>query len=197
MTKIAIIVGSTREGRQTDKLAKWVAKSVGDKAEVELLDLRDYLMPFFDEAISPRYNPERTPVPGVKRWLDKVAGFDGYVLVTPEYNRSTSAVLKNSLDYLDYQFESKPVALVGHGVTGGAQAVANLRMALPGVGAVTVPQALFFSDRLADSISDDGELKEELRIKQYGPQTQLETQADSLLWYTKALKAARVKAQER
>jgi len=192
MTKIAVVVGSTREGRQTHKLAKWVAAEVGKHAEVETLDLRDYPMPFFDEAISPRYNPERKAAPEVKKWLDKVAEFDGYVLVTPEYNRSTSAVLKNALDFLDYQMEQKPVALVAHGSTGGAQAVANLRMVLPGVGTVSIPQALFFSDRLADqSIDEDGNLKQEIAERPYGPQSQLETQVESLVWYADALKAAR------
>ena len=162
MTKIAIIVGSTREGRMTDKLAAWVQKEVASKADTEVLDLRDYPMPFFDEAISPRYNPQRAAEPAVQKWLDKVAEFDGFVVVTPEYNRSIPAVLKNAIDVLDYQMEHKPVAIVAHGSSGGAQAVANLRMALPGVGAVTVPQALFFTDRVGESISDDGILKAEL-----------------------------------
>lgn len=191
MAKIAVVVGSTREGRQSHKLAAWAAKEIGKHADVEVLDLRNYPMPFFDEAISPRYNPERNPDPRVKKWLDKVADFDGYALVTPEYNRSTSAVLKNALDVLDYQMEQKPVALIAHGSTGGAQAVANLRMALPGVGAVSVPQALFFSDHLAESISDDGELKDEIKSRPYGPQTNLETQTQSLIWYAEALKAAK------
>jgi NAD(P)H-dependent FMN reductase len=191
MSKIAVIVGSTRESRQTDKLAGWVVREVAKHAEAEVLDLRDYPMPFFEEAVSPRYNPNRTPKPEVKKWLDKVAEFDGYVLVTPEYNRSTSAVLKNAIDYLDFQFERKPVALVGHGSSGGAQAIASLRMALPGVGAVSVPQALFFSDHLAESIDDEGELKQAVRERPYGPQSQLEQQIESLLWYAEALKAAR------
>jgi NAD(P)H-dependent FMN reductase len=127
----------------------------------------------------------------VQKWLDKVAEFDGYVIVTPEYNRSTSAVIKNAIDYLDYQMENKPVALVGHGSSGGAQAIATLRMALPCVGAVTVPQALFFTDRVGEAIDEAGVLKEELRDNPYGPQTNLETQAKSLVWYADALKAAR------
>lgn len=191
MTKIAVVVGSTRQGRQTDKLAKWVAKDLSGKAEVETLDLRDYPMPFLEESISPRYNPERQPDPETKKWLDKIATFDGYVFVTPEYNRSTSAVLKNAIDVLGHEIDDKPVALVGHGSSGGAQAIANLRMALPGVGAITVPQALFFSDHLAESINEEGDLKQELREKPYGPHSQLEVQLASLLWYTEALKAAR------
>lgn len=191
MTKIAVIIGSTRQGRQTDKLAKWAAKGYEGKAEVEVLDLRDFPLPFFDEAISPRYNPERKADAETQKWLDKVAEFDGYVLVTPEYNRSTSAVLKNALDVLAYEADNKPFALLGHGTTGGAQAVANLRMALPGVGAISTPQALFFSDHLADSISDEGELKKEVAERPYGPQGQLATQADQLVSYADALKAVR------
>jgi NAD(P)H-dependent FMN reductase len=193
MTKIAVIIGSTRAGRQTDRLAKWVSEEVGKVAEVETLDLKDYPMPFMDEAISPRYNPERAPKPEVKKWLDKVAEFDGYVMVTPEYNRSTSAVLKNAIDYLDYQMESKPVALVGHGSSGGAQAIASLRMALPGVGAVTVPQALFFTDRVGEAIDEAGVLKAELADAPYSQQSNLATQAKSLVWYADALATARNK----
>jgi NAD(P)H-dependent FMN reductase len=191
MTKIAVVVGSTREGRMTDKLAKWVALEAGKVAEVEVLDLRDYPMPFFEEAISPRYNPERKPMPDVKKWLDKVAEFDAYVLVTPEYNRSTTAVLKNAIDVLDYQIDKKPVALVGHGTSGGAQAIANLRMALPGVGVVTVPQALFFTDRVGEAIDEKGVLNAELEAQPYGHQTNLKTLVDSLKWYADALSATR------
>ena len=189
--KIAVIVGSVRQGRQTDKLAQWAAKEVAKHAEVEVLDLKNYPMPFFDEAISPRYNPDRQPIAEVKKWLDKVAEFDGYVLVTPEYNRTTSGVLKNAIDFLDFQMEKKPVALVAHGSTGGAQAVASLRMALPGVGAVTVPQALFFTDKIGEAIDESGVLSEELQDNPYGPQASLATQSETLIWYAEALKAAR------
>ena len=191
MTKIAVIVGSTRQGRQTDKLANWAAKEVAKKAEAEIVDLVDYPLPFMDEPAPPRYNPDRQPVPEVKKWLDTIGKFDGYVVVTPEYNRSTSAVLKNALDLLDYQMENKPVALVGHGSTGGAQAVANLRMMLPGIGAVTIPQALFFTDAVGQAIDEAGVLKAELQDNPYGPQANLATLAENLVWYTEALGAAR------
>lgn len=191
MTKIAVIVGSTREGRVTDRLATWVAAEVQKNAEVEVVDLRDYQLPFFEEAISPRYNPERKPGGAVKQWLDKVAAFDGYVLVTPEYNRATSGVLKNALDFLAYELEQKPVALVGHGTTGGAQAVGNLRNALPGVGAVTIPQAIYFNHRVGEVITEDGELHEEVANNPYGPQTALQSQAKQLVWFANALKTAK------
>ena len=191
MSKIAIIVGSTRQGRQTDKLAKWAAQELEKLADVEVLDLRDYPIPFLDEAISPRYNPDRQPDEQTKKWLDAVAEFDGYVVVTPEYNRSTSAVLKNAIDVLDFQMENKPVSLIGHGSSGGAQAIANLRMALPGVGAVTVPQALFFTDRVGEAIDENGVLDADLEAQPYGHQANLKTQAETLVWYTEALEHAR------
>jgi NAD(P)H-dependent FMN reductase len=191
MTKVAIIVGSTRQGRQTDKLAKWAAQEIGKVAEIEILDLKDYPMPFFDEAISPRYNPERQPDEQTKKWLDKVSQFDAYAVVTPEYNRATTAVLKNAIDVLDYQMEKKPVALIGHGTSGGAQAIANLRMAFPGVGAVTLPQALFFTDRVGEAIDENGVLAADLEAQPYGHQANLKTQAETLVWYAEALNAAR------
>lgn len=191
MTKIAVIVGSTREGRQTHKLADWAAKEIANHAEVEIVDLQDYPMPFFNEAASPRYNPARNPAPEVKKWLEKVGEFDGYVLVTPEYNRAIPAVLKNAIDFLDYQMEKKPVGLVAHGSTGGAQAVAGLRIALPGVGAITVPQALFFSDGVGEGIDEEGVLKAELQDNPYGPQANLKTLSETVVWYADALKAAR------
>lgn len=190
MTKIAVVVGSTRQGRSTDRLAKWVATGLKGKADAELLDLRDYPMPLLDEAISPRFNPDRKTDSVTQKWLNKMASFDGFVFVTPEYNRSTSAVLKNAIDVLAHEIDDKPVALVGHGTTGGAQAIANLRMALPGVGAITVPQALFFSDYLAKSMSEEGVLTKELADKPNGPQTQLDSQMDKLVWYADALKSA-------
>ncbi|HEY1064015.1 MAG TPA: NAD(P)H-dependent oxidoreductase [Candidatus Saccharimonadales bacterium] len=190
MTKIAVVIGATREGRVTDKLATWAAKEVAKQADVEVLDLRDYPMPFFDEP-SPRYNPDRKPTSEVQKWIEKIAEFDGYVFVTPEYNRSIPGVLKNAIDVLAYEIESKPVALVGHGSSGGAQAIANLRMALPGVGGVTIPQALFFTDGVGDAIDDAGILKAELQENPYGPQASLSTQVDTLVKFAEALKAVR------
>lgn len=190
MTKIAVVIGATRQGRSTDKLAKWAATEVAKQAEVEVLDLRDYPMPFLDEPVSPRYNPDRQPDAQTKKWLDKVGQFDGYVFVTPEYNRSTSAVLKNAIDVLAYELEKKPVALIGHGTSGGAQAIATLRLALPGLGAVTIPQALFFTDRVGEAIDDNGMLDAELEAAPYGHQANLKTVVESLVWYADALKAA-------
>lgn len=191
MTKIAVIIGSTRKGRVSDRFAQWIAKAVAEQAEVEVVDLKDYPLPLFDEEGTPRYNPDRHPAPAVQKWLDKIGGFDGYIMVTPEYNRAMPGVLKNAIDLLDYQLEQKPVALAGHGSIGGGQAVATLRLALPGVGAITIPEALYFAHRVRDVITPENELVEELRQAPVGPQGQLAGVIHSLVWYAEALKAAR------
>jgi NAD(P)H-dependent FMN reductase len=190
MSKIAVIVGTTRTGRVTDKLAKWVAEEVKNVAEVEVLDLKDFPLPFFDEQIPPRYNPNRQPVPEVKKWLDAVSPFDGYVIVTAEYNRSIPAVLKNAFDNIGNEIVDKPVAIVGHGSIGGGQAVASLRITIPGNGAFTIPNALFFTDSVGDAIDEEGIIKAELQDGPYSPQATLKTAIASLVWYADALAAA-------
>lgn len=190
--KLQVIIGSIRENRSTPQIAKWIASVAAETEgnEVELVDLADYPMPLFDEGGSPQFVPNRQPRPEVKKWLDKVAEADAYILVTPEYNRSTSPVLKNAIDYLDFQFEKKPVALVGHGSTGGAQAIANLRMALPGVLAVTIPRATFLI-RASNMIDVEGKLDPEVADSPVSPLPALQLMLADLRWYSDALTAAR------
>ena len=191
--KLQIIIGSTRPGRVSERIARWVANEVNalTGAEAELLDLADYPLPFFNEAVSPQYNPNRTPEDITRRWLEKLAEADGYVLVTPEYNRSYSAVLKNALDYVDFQLARKPVALVAHGSTGGAQAVGHLRGVLPGLLAVTVPKATFITGRAGEMIDESGKLNAEAQAHPYGPAAALKATLEDLKWYADALAAAR------
>jgi NAD(P)H-dependent FMN reductase len=194
--KIQIIVGSTRTGRVSSRLAAWIANEVKnlDGYEAEILELADYELPFFDEPMPPQYNPERQPVPAVKKWLNKLAEGDAFVIVTPEYNRSTSGVLKNALDYLDFQFKNKPVALVGHGSTGGAQAVASLRGIIAGLKSFTTPSATYVAGRAGELIDESGELvDEEIRKNPYGPQGALQGTLSELKWYADALVAARTR----
>ncbi len=157
--KLGIIIGSVRKERVSDRVAKWVANEAQnlEDTEVVMIDLIDYKMPFFDEAVSPQYNPKRQIDPEAKKFVDAIAPLDAVVIVTPEYNRSYSAVLKNALDYLDFQLSKKPVQLVAHGSTGGAQAVSHLRAVLPGLGAITNPTAVMITDRVGNIISEEGE----------------------------------------
>jgi NAD(P)H-dependent FMN reductase len=193
---VQIIVGTTRQGRVSDRVGKWVeAQAAGiEGVNAEVVDLADYPLTFFDEAIPPKYNPERTPTPEAKKWLDKIAQADAYVIVTAEYNRSMPAVLKNALDYVGYEMSGKPAALVAHGSTGGAQAVASLRITVPGAGAFTIPGATFFSDYAAQHIDEAGNLSEELKAKPNGPQTSLQATLAELVEIASALKVGRAQA---
>src|SRR6185437_14150385 len=100
--KVAVIIGAVREGRKTPAQAKWVMKTLEamDDVRAELVDLKDYPMPLFNEPVSPRYNPDRQIVPEAQKWLDKLAEFEAYVFVTPEYNHSMPGALKNAIDYV-------------------------------------------------------------------------------------------------
>lgn len=187
--KIQVIVGSTRPGRATLGVARWVAAQVrlqAPEAQVELVDLAEYPMPFFNEPVPPQFNPSRQCEPVVQAWLDKVAQADGYIVVTPEYNRSFPAVLKNALDFLDFQFSEKPVVLVGHGSTGGSHAVLHLRSALAGVQAISMPAATFILGMGGKLFAQDGTPKADVE----GIASSLGRNVQSLLRFAAALKPA-------
>ena len=128
MIRIGIILGSTRPNRNGEQVAKWVydVASRRSDAEFELVDLRDYPLPHLDEPLPPsmgQYQNEHT-----KRWADTIASFDGFIMVTPEYNHSTSGVLKNALDYLYAEWNNKAAGFVSYGFVGGARAAEHLRL---------------------------------------------------------------------
>jgi len=128
MTRIGIILGSTRPNRNGEQVAKWVYETAAlrSDADFELVDLRDYPLPHLDEPLPPsmgQYQNDHT-----KQWSDKIASFDGFVIVTPEYNHSTSGVLKNAIDYLYAEWNNKAVGFVSYGAVGGARAAEQLRL---------------------------------------------------------------------
>jgi NAD(P)H-dependent FMN reductase len=128
MSRIGIILGSTRPNRNGEQVAKWVYDIASQRtdAEFELVDLRDYPLPHLDEPLPPsmgQYQNEHT-----RQWADKIASFDGFVFVTPEYNHSTSGVLKNAIDYLYAEWNNKAVGFVSYGGVGGARAAEHLRL---------------------------------------------------------------------
>jgi NAD(P)H-dependent FMN reductase len=129
--QIAIITGSTRPNRNNIAVARWVlelaAKRAAD-ARFELVDIADYELPLLDEPLPPvlgRYSHAHT-----KRWAAKIAAFDGYVFVTPEYNHGTSGALKNAIDYLYAEWNDKAAGFVSYGAVGGARSVEHLRLVM-------------------------------------------------------------------
>src|SRR5437870_4450602 len=127
MQKLAIIISTTRDARFGDKAAKWIAEHAAARHEfdVEVVDLRDFNLPFFNEAASSAWVPSTSP--DAQRWQKKVAEFDAYLFVTAEYNRSVPAVLKNALDYSYTEWNRKPAAFVGYGSVGAARAIEHMR----------------------------------------------------------------------
>jgi NAD(P)H-dependent FMN reductase len=185
--KIGIVVGSTRAARFADKPTQWIAdiaKARGD-IEVEVLDLREYPMPFFEEAMSPAWGPSKNEV--AQKWQKKVASLDGFVFVTAEYNRSAPAALKNALDYAYGEWNKKAAAFVGYGPLGAARAVEHLRnvavelQLAPTRAGVHIATGDFFA-----ALQQNTPLAEMEHLNQ-GATVML----DQLVWWTKALKAAR------
>ncbi len=126
--RIAVIIGSTRPTRFADAPAQWILKQAQARADldVELIDLRDHPLPFFDEIATNKWMPSRNPE--AIRWQQTVARFDGYIFVVAEYNHSITAVLKNALDQAYNEWNRKPFTAIGYGGTGAARAVEHLRL---------------------------------------------------------------------
>jgi NAD(P)H-dependent FMN reductase len=125
--RIAVILGSTRAARFGDVPAQWIldrARARGDW-QVDLLDLRDFDLPLFDEVASNAWVPSESPE--AKRWQEALAGYDGYIFVTPEYNRSITGALKNALDQAYVEWNRKAFGIVSYGSVGGTRAAEHLR----------------------------------------------------------------------
>jgi NAD(P)H-dependent FMN reductase len=193
--KIQIILGSTRVGRVVPRIGKWVETAVNeiDGFEAEIIDLADFNIPFFNEPISPRYNPAREVDSDAKRFMDKLAEADGYVFVTPEYNHSITGVLKNALDYLDSQLNRKVSAIVSYGSVGGARAAEHLKGILLEAGTGVVPQAVAILGSPAELFDESGLLDSEVAANPYGPAGALRKTLTELAWWTEATVAARDK----
>lgn len=188
--RIAIIMSTTRATRFADKPAQWIhdlAVARGDM-DVELVDLRDYPMPFFDEPASNAYAPSANEV--AQRWQEKVGGFDGYIFVTAEYNHGISGVLKNALDYAYPEWARKPGACLGYGSVGGARACEQLRLVMvelqmaPTRNGVHIQGGDFF-----DALQNGRDIAS---LPYIGPNAEL--MLDELHWWAIALSTARAAA---
>ena len=185
--RIAIVISTTRQGRFADRPAQWIADLARAKggAEYEILDLRDYPLPFFNEAMSPAWAPPKDEA--AQRWAKKVAEFDGFIFITAEYNHSISGVLKNALDHTFAEFNRKPATFIAYGGVGGARAVEQLRLILIEQQAAPLRNAVHIG--LAEFM---GMLQQGKDFADYPYLAQsADTALNDLIWWSKTLKAGR------
>ncbi|MCY1143616.1 NAD(P)H-dependent oxidoreductase [Actinoplanes sp. Pm04-4] len=145
--KIAVILGSTRPGRNGAVVADWVLAQAAGRAAAryELLDLADYPLPHLDEPVSAKAGSDLYSKEHTKAWAAKIAEYDAFVFVTPEYNHSTSGVLKNAIDFLYAEWTNKAAGFVSYGGVGGARAIEHLRGVMSELQVAHVQQQLSFS----------------------------------------------------
>ncbi|MGJ9417347.1 NADPH-dependent FMN reductase [Massilia sp. CMS3.1] len=130
MVKVAVIVGSTRPGRKALDVARWVMETASQRtdASFELVDIQDFKLPLLDEPVPPSMGQYSKP--HTIAWAEKIAQYDGFVFVTPEYNHGTSGALKNAIDFLYKEWNNKAAGFVGYGSAGGARAIESLRLVM-------------------------------------------------------------------
>jgi len=131
MIKVGIIVGSTRPGRHADVVANWVLEKAKTRtdAQFEVVDIKDFKLPLLDEPVPPSMGQYTQP--HTKAWAQKVASYDAYIFVTPEYNHATSAALKNAIDYVYAEWNNKAAGFVSYGASAsGGRAVEQLRQVM-------------------------------------------------------------------
>lgn len=186
--KIGVILGSVREIRRGGRVAKWLMPQLEKLggAEYELLDLRDYPLPFFSESNSPEGLERNYTNEVAQRWSAKVDEMDGFIIITSEYNHGIPGVLKNALDWLYSEWNKKPVGFVSYapGAIGGARGVEQLRQNVIELQMAPMREALHISNVL-DTLDEEGNL-----LKGHSNE-KLAVTVKELLWWTNTLKKAR------
>lgn len=184
MIRIAVIVGSTRPGRKAEDVARWVLQiaKLRSDADYELVDIANYNLPLLDEPVPPsmgKYSKDHT-----KAWAAKIAEFDGYVFVTPEYNHGISGALKNAIDFLYAEWNNKAAGFVSYGSAGGVRAVESLRLVMGELQVADVRGQVMLS--LATDFENYATFKPADRHNRA-----VETMLDQLVAWSRALKSLR------
>ena len=185
MAKIAIIVGSVRQNRQGIKVARWIEEKVKERGHVVyFIDPLELDLPLLDKM----YKEISNPSPKLTQLKNQIVDADGYMPITPEYNHSTSAAMKNTLDYFLEEYYFKPSAIVSYSVGGygGVNAVQNLRMIFAELGAPSISSSFSIS-KVQEVFDDNGELRDkryEKRVLRF---------LEEFEWYIEAFKNQRAK----
>lgn len=183
---IGIVVGSTRPARFAEKPVAWLRTLAAKRSDlqIQVLDLLDHPLPFFDEAGPPAATSPKGDV--AQGWAKALAGVDGFIFVTPEYNHGTSAVLKNAMDYAYKEWNRKPAAFVGYGGLGGARAVHGLRVATAVLGMAPISKSVHVAMPDFHAIRSGKDMSDFVHLEQAAT-----AMVDELLWWTLALNEAR------
>jgi NAD(P)H-dependent FMN reductase len=187
--KVALIVGSTRPNRFADVPARWIADAAAarDDLSLEVLDLRDWPLPFYSEPKTASVTGGVFSDPVAERWRHKIGEFDGFIATAAEYNHGPTAVLKNAFDSAAFEWNQKPISYVGYGGVGGARAVEQLRMVAvelrmaPIKHAVHIGMEPFVGLLFHGKTLDDYDHLIKARTAMF----------DELVWWGKALRSAR------
>ncbi len=188
MFYIPIILGSTRRGRQSPKVARFVYECMrqSERIETEILDLLEYNFPIMEERLHLRDDPP----PGLREFSAKIARADALVIVTPEYNNGYPGALKNAMEYLRPEYRRKPIGIVtvSSGGFGGLNCLAQLRLVILAMGAFPIPASLPIS-YVQDSFEEDGTPKD--------PAYEKRAQAfiAEVLWFAEAIATQKAKEQ--
>jgi NAD(P)H-dependent FMN reductase len=189
--KIALIISSTRKARWADKPAQWALKKMQqrDDIDVELVDLREFHLPFFDEAATNAYVPSKDP--NALQWQKKVASFDGYVFLVAEYNRSVTGPLKNALDQDYVGWNRKPMGIIAYGSAGGARAAEHLRLIAIELQMVPVRSGVHIGGSDFFRVSNYNPNPEPMEALDPVLNGSVKDTLDQVAWYARVLKSAR------
>lgn len=185
---VQIVLGSTREGRFGEAVARWFSVLAAEREDMstELVDLRDWELPFLTTPMPPAMSPPSDELS--QRWAAKVSEGDGYVFVTPEYNHGYPAVLKNALDHVFDPWNRKPAAFVGYGgPAGGVRAVEQLRQVVVELEMVPLRRQVIIAKVYA-AFDERGQPRDPGAAREAG------AVLDELAWWATAMRDARVGA---
>jgi NAD(P)H-dependent FMN reductase len=170
MIRIAVILGSTRPGRNGEAVARWVHElaSRRDDADFELIDVEDFDLPLLDEPVPP--SQHRYSKPHTKRWASVIESFDAFVFVAAEYNHGIPGALKNAIDFLYREWNNKAAGFVSYGSAGGVRSVEHLR------GVMAELQIADVRAHVALSLADDF-----VNFTTFGPRPQHEKTLTAML----------------
>jgi NAD(P)H-dependent FMN reductase len=193
MLSVALIVGSTRPNRFADTPARWIAAGAAERQDFKLdvLDLRELNLPFFNEPAAPIYTEGRYSEPAAEAWRIKIGRYDAFIALAAEYNHGPTAALKNAFDSAYFEWNRKPIAFVGYGGVGAARAIEHMR------GVVIELQMAPIKHEVNIAMEPYlGIVRQGKTLDDYPYLGQARTAMfDSLVWWGRALKAARTSAR--